>query len=139
MASVREVSQFFDSVRDKTGVGVWAILHNIHYAGKIVMRASKSRANGWNIKMGLAIYGGLVGKDKSLNVMETGGGCGIDLVAWTMQHMMRKNAQEFRDFGIMVPVDDKDPMLKGRDIYEFMFNEWEKVFNNAGYTIVSVL
>lgn len=139
MANVHEVSQFFENTKEKTGVGVWALLHEGKYVGKVVLRASKSHVNGWNLKIGLAIYSGLVGKDKSLYVMGSGGGCGLDLVSWTMQDMMRENAQEFRDYGIMVPVDEDDPILNGRSLYEFMYNEWDKLFELGGYKLIKVL
>lgn len=87
--------------------------------------------------MAVVIYCMPMNKDATLSVMGSSGGCGIDLVAHCMQNILKDNAEAFREYGIMVPVDDNDPILKGRDLYDFLFNDWVELFEMGGYIVMS--
>lgn len=132
-----EAREFIKKVSND--VSVWAIIHHGAIVGNIVVKGTKSRVNGWNVKLAVTIYCGLMNKEKSLEVLGKAGGCGIDLVSCTMQDIMRKHADEFREYGIMVPTDYSDPILEGRGIYEFLFNEWQKLFELGGYKLNQIL
>lgn len=131
------VQEFIEKVRE--GTGVWAILHHGSYVGKIIMGAKKSRSCGWNVKMAVVIYCTLMNKDATLSVMGSSGGCGIDLISWTMKDIMMTHAKEFREYGITVPTEETDPILNGRSLSEFIFNEWDKLFELGGYKLIRVL
>lgn len=129
--------KLIEKARESTGV--WAILHHGNVVGKIVLTASKSRSYGWNVKMAVVIFCTSMDKNTTLAVAGSSGGCGIDLTSETMSKILRDNAEIFREYGIMVPLDEDDPILNGRSLYEFMFNEWDKLFELGGYKLIKVL